>query len=292
MDRDTFFNNTCNKLFENLLDYEMTKDDFSTYLDENKGKINILIAHPIYIYNKLLDIYVYGNDYIISGKSLKSNDKYKRAKKLLFDHLADNLRLGMSTNESEILIINKLNVIIDKNMEIYHYLKIFSCFIVINDPYDKDNHVLASNNINKIQADIKSQSKEIKDLHTTLNNQDKDIVNKIKSNIYTDFIAILGIFTAITFAIFGGMNLLSNLFKHIGSTKTSLGQTLILTAVFGIVMWGIIELLFYWVSKIKVSDEKQTQKRNWHRIFLIGLFVGVLAAILGVGVWLFLSGIK
>lgn len=57
LDRDTFFNSTCNKLFENLLDYEMTKDDFSTYLDENKGKINILIAHPIYIYIKLLDIY-------------------------------------------------------------------------------------------------------------------------------------------------------------------------------------------------------------------------------------------
>ena len=109
----------------------------------------------------------------------------------------------------------------------------------------------------------------------------KKYTNKL-NNIYSDFIAILGIFTAITFAIFGGMNLLTNLFKNTGSTASSLGYTLILAAIFGLIMWGITELLFYWISKIKgITDSTKDKNKilfNWIAIIVLTgiLIIGVL----------------
>ena len=106
-----------------------------------------------------------------------------------------------------------------------------------------------------LASEMSSLQLNYDELRQKISTQDKNIENavenKIKSNVYSEFITILGIFTAITFAIFGGMNLLSNLFQNIGSTPASLGQTLILAAIFGLFMWGIIELLFNWISKIK-----------------------------------------
>lgn len=108
----------------------------------------------------------------------------------------------------------------------------------------------------------------------------KKYTNKL-NNIYSDFIAILGIFTAITFAIFGGMNLLTNLFKNTGSTASSLGYTLILAAIFGLIMWGITELLFYWISKIKgITDSTKDKNKIWFNWIAIIVLTGIL--ILGV----------
>lgn len=107
------------------------------------------------------------------------------------------------------------------------------------------------NNIKTINRSLYAHDIAIESTKKDTEHTDEKIENNLRKNIYTDFIAILGIFTAITFAIFGGMNLLSNLFQNIGSTPASLGQTLILAAIFGLFMWGIIELLFNWISKIK-----------------------------------------
>lgn len=130
----------------------------------------------------------------------------------------------------------------------------------------------------------KSLSKGIEQQKVNL----KKYTNKLNS-IYSDFITILGIFTAITFAIFGGMNLLTNLFKNTGSTASSLGYTLIIAAIFGLIMWGITELLFYWISKIKgITDSTKDKNKilfNWIAII-------VLTGILILGVLLFTKKIK
>ena len=109
--------------------------------------------------------------------------------------------------------------------------------------------------------------------------------NNIKKDIYPDFITILGIFTAITFAIFGGMNLLSSLFRNIGSTSASLGQTLILAAIFGLIMWGITILLFYWISTIKKDQYKKFYKNTgfWLNI----LFIVSIILLLKIGLCFF-----
>ena len=89
--------------------------------------------------------------------------------------------------------------------------------------------------------------------------------NNIKKELYPEFITLLGIFTAITFAIFGGMDLLSNLFQNMKSTHASLGQALILASIFGFTVLGIIEILFIWISKInltKVDKDNRNDKKE------------------------------
>ena len=98
--------------------------------------------------------------------------------------------------------------------------------------------------------------------------------NNIKKDIYPDFITILGIFTAITFAIFGGMNLLSNLFQNMKSTHASLGQALILAAIFSLCLWWIIELLFNWISKITEKEDMNISKYKYTALtILLGLLI-------------------
>lgn len=58
-------------------------------------------------------------------------------------------------------------------------------------------------------------------------------VNDVKSKIYTDFISILGIFTAITFATFGGLQLLGNVFGQNASRDIhALGSALVLGSLY------------------------------------------------------------
>ena len=144
--------------------------------------------------------------------------------------------------------------------------------------------------INNQKGNLESKINNQKDnLESKINNQKDNILSDIKSLIYPEIITILGIFTAITFAIFGGMNLLTDLFQNIGSSPASLGQILILAAIFGLIMWGIIELLFYWISKIK-GITNSTKDKN--KTYFNWLAIGVLAIILILGILLFTKVIK
>ena len=166
----------------------------------------------------------------------------------------------------------------DYNYNTYEYLY-YSYIEIISNKTDYNN----------MASDISTLRGKVSKLESGFDKETEYIENKIKSNVYSEFITILGIFTAITFAIFGGMNLLSNLFKNIGSTSASLGQTLILAAIFGLIMWGIIELLFYWISKIKgITDSTKDKDKKWFN----WLAIGVLAIILILGILLFTKAIK
>ena len=130
-----------------------------------------------------------------------------------------------------------------------------------------------------------SQEKEINDLLDKIANLDKKIksskkriseINNIKSSIYGDFIAILGIFTAITFATFGGLQLLSNIFGNINklSSNDVLGKVLILSSLFGTMIFGVIETLLSWINEIKNSEKHKTNYWIlifWGLIFIVGV---------------------
>ncbi len=115
-----------------------------------------------------------------------------------------------------------------------------------------------------------------------------EILDGIKDKIYPEIITILGIFTAITFAIFGGMNLLSNLFQNMRSTHASLGQALILASVFGFTLWGLIEILFIWISKINLTKDDKKEKKIDKKEKIFNWFaLSFLAVILIFGLVLF-----
>ena len=119
------------------------------------------------------------------------------------------------------------------------------------------NLVNIKERLDDVELSVKNNSIAAKN---NIKNNIIEAENNIKKELYPEFIAILGIFTAITFAIFGGMNLLSNLFQNMRSTHASLGQALILVSVFGFTLWGLIEILFIWISKINLTKDDKIDK--------------------------------
>lgn len=114
-----------------------------------------------------------------------------------------------------------------------------------------------SKNIKSINERINSNKDSIESLIKEINERDEIIENKIRKNVYSEFITILGIFTAITFAIFGGINTINSISSnlHISSSNPqNLGNLLIGTSVLGIVLFGIITVLFAGIAKITEKD--------------------------------------
>ena len=175
-----------------------------------------------------------------------------------------------STSKNDIPFYLRELKIIDKD---FYYKIIFLYKINYNDNLidaKKYNNIYSQLNENKRELYLLNKNR--KDIKSKINEQDykienmeQTILNKIKEDVYPEFITILGIFTAITFAIFGGMNLLSNLFQNMRSTHASLGQALILASIFGFTLWGLIEILFIWISKInltKVDKDNRNDKKE------------------------------
>ena len=160
-----------------------------------------------------------------------------------------------------------------KAPDLYRSIDILCSVIYKIKQSNKETHTKTDQIDNRLDTVDNNLSDQKNNLESEINNQKDNILSDIKSLIYPEIITILGIFTAITFAIFGGMNLLSNLFQNMKSTHTSLGQALILAAIFGLIMWGITILLFYWISTIKKDQSKKFYK-NW------GFWVNILFIVL------------
>ena len=217
-----------------------------------------------YLYNDIKEI--------ITIAENKDNEKLKKTLEICYKSLNDKfiiqddiLRLFRMVKDIDIKFYYKIVFIFKSIYENKIYTQKF-------DRIDKllnENKKVLCSNIEKAKKGKEEEDKKINDIENKTNKAKADILDIIKDKIYPEIITILGIFTAITFAIFGGMNLLSNLFQNMKSTHTSLGQALILAAIFGLIMWGITVLLFYWISTIKKDQSKKFYK-NW------GFWVNIL----------------
>ncbi|WP_260241089.1 hypothetical protein [Limosilactobacillus reuteri] len=102
-------------------------------------------------------------------------------------------------------------------------------------------------------------------------------IEKVKDSIYSDFIAILGIFTAITFATFGGLQLLGNVFGNIeDSVMEDIGSALMLGAVYLFGIYIILLALLIGIAKLKKDSYRPSGTMiyisviSFATIFLIG----------------------
>lgn len=258
-----------NQFFDFLDSKEDDNREFSDFLRNNNS---VLTSHPAYIYNKERENlgYMHYNleKYFYKRETEKDTDKIFIEK---MDFIKNNYQelfyeLEMHTDllraENYTSMIDYLD---DRKVKLFTQQKKLE---------EKQNSL--SDSINEQKETIGKQKKIIEDQQHSF----QKTTGKINS-IYSEFITILGIFTAITFAIFGGMNLLTNLFKNTGNTASSLGYTLILAAIFGLIMWGITELLFYWISKINgITDSTKDKNKIWFNWIAIIVLTGIL--ILGV----------
>lgn len=159
-----------------------------------------------------------------------------------------------------------------------------------DEPYNKILDDIRRNIILSIEQKnyIDNQVVEAKNKLNIMEGQLRE-VNDIKSKIYTDFITILGIFTAITFAAFGGIQLLGNLFNNITGKNINqlpfLGDMLILSSIFGLIMYGLIVTLFVGINKTTSVGRKYSFTPSIKNsiivvlsiLFLLGVFCLILS---------------
>ena len=269
--KDKEYNKNAQSFVELLFKgHNSAKDQNSNLIDLTK-KLNDNSNTSLWYIYKQINEFVYNVD----------NEKYEKKIERYYKSLNDK-----SNTEDDIPFYFKEL----KNINSNFYYKIVFIFQIIYENkintqnFDRiiellnKNKELLCSHIEKAKKCKEEEDKKINDIENKINKMKAEILDGIKDKIYPEIITILGIFTAITFAIFGGMNLLSNLFQNIKSTHASLGQALILVAVFNLCLWGIIELLFNWISKITNAKNKNINKYKLTAlIILLCLFIFGLA---------------
>ncbi|MVO74115.1 hypothetical protein GOD97_05135 [Paeniclostridium sordellii] len=114
----------------------------------------------------------------------------------------------------------------------------------------------------------------------------KEDVNKVKKDVYKEIIAVVGIFTAISFGAFGGMSLLNELFTNSG--KLLLNDIIILGCISGIFILTLVYIIIDYLSKligIKIEniDDKKCRFYNFRRnhmpLYYSYVFISMILAI-------------
>lgn len=123
-------------------------------------------------------------------------------------------------------------------------------------------------------------------------------IDNVRKNIYTDFITILGVFTAITFATFGGLNLIGNVFGKISTAKSSnVGGVMMMGAVYLLCTYFLLAALLTGVSKLTVGKYELSESTcrlviyGCIIIFILGFYLQIasnVVALSGVSVVAFL----
>ncbi|HEM2541013.1 TPA: hypothetical protein U0398_000030 [Streptococcus suis] len=126
-------------------------------------------------------------------------------------------------------------------------------------------------------------TKNSKDAQELANNA-KDVANeanKVKGKIYSEFISILGIFTAISFAMMGSIQILGNIFNTVDPNDKSIGYAMMAGGIYILVLSTVITFLLYGMSLL--MEQKQFKLSGWCIFFI--LFISTLLFGIGYFIW-------
>ncbi|MDU5511627.1 hypothetical protein [Enterococcus gilvus] len=128
---------------------------------------------------------------------------------------------------------------------------------VIQQVYIKKNSIEAFRISEKAEKKINILESQIEVAQADLEKAGLEIekMEKVKGSIYTEFIAILGIFSALIFGLFGGFDGLSKAIVSI-SNEWSMGRVLIISSGIMLCLTLLIFGLLQWVARI--TDRKLT----------------------------------
>lgn len=128
---------------------------------------------------------------------------------------------------------------------------------------------------NEIQ-NLTTNTQKLKKQQDSINKNYKEIKAE-NQHLSSNLITILGIFTAITFAIFGGLQLLGNVFgKAISSKGTShflVGNSIVLGGIFILAIYAIMLILFEGIGKLTKQNIGLSIKTMWLPITIAILIV-------------------
>lgn len=136
------------------------------------------------------------------------------------------------------------------------------------------------------EREIRSQNAQLKNLQSDIEKSKSNLrdVKDLKGSIYGDFIAILGIFSALIFSLFGGFSTISKIISET-SSEERLYRVVISTSLLGIVL---LCLLFFLLKAIAMMSDKEINNPNgkspWGKypFFMWGLTLLVVLFLLSV----------
>lgn len=103
-----------------------------------------------------------------------------------------------------------------------------------------------------IQKSLEESEEKLKDADEKINNYQTKIdgLSKKQTSIYTDFIAILGVFSAFVFVMFGGFDSLAKILEGLQNNDVSIRKILLISSILIGFLITILYSLMYWVSVI------------------------------------------
>ncbi|KRG12648.1 hypothetical protein [Lederbergia galactosidilytica] len=168
----------------------------------------------------------------------------------------------------------------------------------MNEKFRKiDDHFLLAttqrsfilDNVESLKSQLDQKSNELDILTQELEEARKtvDELKDIKTRIYTEFVAILGIFTAVVLGAFGSLQIIGSVFTNIKDVPT--GKLLVFSSLTSIGVTILLFLLMKWISYIVQRDSNSKWGSSFKENIFLVMGLSVMLYIMIVGFFLYNS---
>ena len=262
-------------LIKFLLVYDISKLDDNKIiktLQDNLSKENLAIP-----YDYIAD-YVYQNE--------NSNELNEKLNKNI-DYLSTTIEADDTARKS---ILDKNLKKISSNYSLSQVQKSYISKVAREVEQGLKNVNTQLNQVNTLLQGAQKQSEDSNKILKVVQKQSNEI-EQTKSSIYTDFIAILGIFSAFVFVMFGGIDIARAVFD-IGDDLLNMDLSRMIT-ISCLMLIGVITLLYsllLWIARITnkeigrcMSSKCEVRcEHKWKHLFLRHSFYFSLIIILAI----------
>lgn len=194
-----------------------------------------------------------------------------------------------STYEKDSLIFNDKNLekkwqeMMNRKYKNEQYSKIRKTIIKMYD------HIqLAIHQFENLKQDDKEFQKKFAINMEPVNNEVKNQLNTFTKEMNSQLIALIGIFTAMSFLVFGGINSLEDIFKN--AVSIPILQAMIIGTIWGLCVTNLIFVFMFFVSKMTKLEIKSCYRKDANLIEKYPLVFWselILLTILGICSWLY-----
>lgn len=101
------------------------------------------------------------------------------------------------------------------------------------------------------------RTRMVQDLNLSLMHAQQDMehkANRIEDKLSNTVISVLGIFSAIIIAFFGGLNVLANVLTYLPNSEITIYRLIFMSCITGLIVFNTIFMLLYFISRMLDKD--------------------------------------